>query len=136
MAYYSALIAQWQTLSGATDVKLAQINSLKVPTGKPIAATVGVNDVVNCIDPVDLDLLDTPQLLRLQIILSGAGSVNVSPGTTVRKFFMNAFGGKGSTIANLDAALEKFDTPTDFWWAVNGYPRTFDAGDIKAAGLS
>lgn len=141
MAYYTALISTWGTLSGTTASKLAQINALTV-AGDPQPAIIPVNKIVNAIAPADLLALTTNQLLTLQLILFGNTSVDGSPGTTVRLVFQQIFTGKTVTLAALGALVAPFDTPQIPWWSApiskggGGLVAMVQPSDLTSAGLS
>lgn len=132
MAYYDALAAKWATLVGSTQSKLTQINAATVAA--PIPAILNVPDVVNAISPADYTALTQLQLLQMQLLLGGSGTVNASPGTTIRAVFQSIFSGRATTLANLSALVSPFDNAAQSWWSANGYSSPISATDLVAAG--
>lgn len=133
MAYYDALVAKWQTLSGTTIQKLAAINALTSPS--PQLAILTSTQIVNAIAPADLAALTALQVAILTMLLCG-GTVNGSPGTTTRLAFQTIFAGKATTLANLTALVAPFDNAVIPWSIANGYGPTINLNDITPAGLS
>src|ERR1700681_3567899 len=109
MAYYTALITQWATLTpGTTAAKLAQINGLTVagPTGKAVLAP---SQILNAIVFADLAALTQLQVSQLTLLLAGS-SVDASVGSTIRLGIQALFAGKATTLANLGALVSPLDT--------------------------
>lgn len=135
MAYYDALIAKWATLNpGTTAAKLTQLNAITVAAAQPAILTV--NSIINAIVAADLLSLTAVQLAAMQLLLQGNGSVNGSPGTTVRNVFQSIFSGKATTLANLAALVAPFDNATVPWSQANGYPVPITLNDLVTPGLS
>jgi hypothetical protein len=134
MAYYTAMITKWGTLSGTTASKLTQINAATA-TGAAIPAIFSPSTILNACVAADIASLTTAQISLLTLLLAGA-SVDASQSTTVRAGIQAIFAGKTTTLSQLGALVAPYDSPTVPWWQANGYPRAFDMGDVTAAGLS
>jgi hypothetical protein len=89
---------------------------------------------------IDLSEFTTLSAANQQLVrdILGMGTVDGSPGTSVRNRMLGVFTSAGSPItrAALVALAATYDTPQISWWQANGYARPFDLGDIAAAGLS
>lgn len=150
MAYYDALITAWNgatqppsgvtgtALTGlSTSAKLAAVNAWTVTGSVPTNFFVTGTQLLNCIDKTEFLALTAQQqsnLLALcnnggQILGGSANTSHIAPG-----LFLSCFTNvSGPTIVALTALAKAAITP---WWQSNGYPRTFDLGDVAAAGLS
>ena len=140
MAYYTALIAAWTSVTqppaGVTGTaltggmttaqKLAAVNAWTV--AMPQAASIPVSSIVGAILPADFLALTPLQLQQLQFLLQSSQTVSAPPGGTIRSVFATIFAGKATTLANLAALVAPFDNATQNWCAVNGYP-TSSVGD-------
>jgi hypothetical protein len=128
MAYYTALVTAWNSatqppvgvtgtgLTGLTTAqKLAAINGWTV-VGPAQKAIIEVNAIINAIASADLLGLTVTQLQVMTLLLAGGGSVDGSPGTTIRAVFQSIFAGKTTTLANLSALVAPFDNPMIPWW--------------------
>jgi len=133
MAYYDALIAKWATLTGTTQEKLDQINTLTVPAPAK-KALLSPTDIINACVFADLAALTQLQVLQLSLLLSGS-TVDASPGTPTRLGIQALFNGKSATLANLGALVAPYDNPTQLWYQSVGYS-PICLGDVVAAGLS
>lgn len=118
--------------NGMNDVQIAAaVNAKTVST--PQLAMLNVPDVVNAIQPADYTALTQLQLLQMQLLLGGAGTVNASPGTTIRAVFQSIFAGKATTLANLLALVSQYDNATTPWVLVNvGIPSIVPADLVIA----
>lgn len=135
MAYYSAFIAQWNTLTpGSTAAKLAQINAQTVTGSVPALVYCTGAQIFNCLRFSEFNAL-TPaqqtQLMQLCAIpgplLGGASSQFISP------FFAAIAASMPQTITSLNALAQALVTP---WYLANGYPAPFNQSDCAAAGVS
>lgn len=146
MAYYTALIDAWNSatqppvgvtgtaLTGLTTAqKLAAINAWTV-AGSQQKSILSVNAIINAILPADMLSLTATQLQIMALLLAGNGTVDASPGTTIRGVFQSIFSGKTTTLNALSALVAPFDTPTRPWWQANGYSSPINANDLLAAG--
>lgn len=135
MAYYTALIAHWPSVIGAsTALKLAALNAETVTGSIPATFPVTGAQIIGCLDFTEFNSLTaTKQDVILQLCSNAAlvGGAN----TFVGKLFANYYATMlaGPTIAAFTALAQAVVQP---WWQANGYPRAFDLGDISAAGLS
>lgn len=134
MAYYDLMIAKWATLTGTTDQKLATLNAATAP-GPAVSAMLTPSQILNAIVFADLAALTQLQVSQLALLLSG-GTVDASPGTSIRLGIQALFQGKTATLTALAALVAPFDSPTIPWWQANNYPRPFDMGDVTAAGVN
>jgi hypothetical protein len=149
MAYYDAFISKWNTLSGTTAQKLAEINALTVP---------GPNQ--------DVPASQVIGYLALNGKLSGlqayaASAPNTTAGVAARELvalfamptfstfemsnptiydgvegFLTALAGdpnSGITSSDVTALLAMAAT-TEPWWQANGYTSAFNENDLEAAG--
>jgi hypothetical protein len=115
MAYYTALIAKWATLTpGTTAAKLAQINAITV-AGPPGKAILAPSQILNSIVFADLAALTQLQVSQLTLLLAGS-QVDASVGSSIRLGIQALFAGKTTTLANLSALVTPLDTTTIPWW--------------------
>lgn len=135
MAYYDALVTKWGTLTpGTTANKLAQVNAATA-NGTATPMIVPTYKIYNLIVSSEFVALSASNQQLIRDIL-GMGTVDASPGTSVRARIIALFPNGTATFTALSALAATFDTPQVSWWSANGYPRAFDLGDIAAAGLS
>lgn len=140
MTDYSALISMWRILTGATDEKLATINSLMVTT-PPIKAIVTPSQIINCVDYKTFSSLKPSEQNTLALLLSG-NTVDVSIGTTTRQALQTMFLSSKITTENLSALFAPFDNPQAFWWQVpiaqggGGLNKPVSSTDLVNAGLT
>jgi len=113
MAYYTALITKWGTLSGTTQSKLDQINALTV-AGTAIPAIVPTYTIYNIIDPTEFTALTAANQVLIRDILN-MGQIDASPGTSIRARLVAIFP-SGTTRAALNALAAKYDAPPIPWW--------------------
>ena len=139
MAYYDALIAKWNTLSGTTQSKLTQINALTV--ANPQKAILTPSAIINACVAADIASLTASQVALFALLIAGS-SVDASTGTTIRAGVQAIFAGKTTTLANLGALVAPFDNATIPWWQATvaqgggGLSSPVGTGDLSAAGLS
>jgi hypothetical protein len=137
MAYYTALITKWNTLSGTTAQKLATINSLTIAA--PQKAILTPSSIINAIAPADLAALSSAQVAMLTLLLQGS-SIDASVGTTIRLAAQNIFAGKATTLAALGALVAPYDNATIPWWQATvaqgggGLNSSVSDNDLIAAG--
>jgi hypothetical protein len=142
MAYYTALIAAWNSatqppvgvtgtaLTGLTTAnKIIAVNGWTVSNPQP--ANVRVTDIIAAIVPADFLALTALQLQQLQFLLQSAQIVFAPPSGTVRSVFSSIFTGKTTTLNNLSALVAPFDTATQSWCAANGYPTNGSVGNLS-----
>lgn len=135
MAYYDALIAKWATLSpGTTQQRLGVINAL-TENGPAQPMIVPTYAIYNLIDPADWQAASAANQQLLRDILS-MGTVDASPGTSVRSRVAAIFGVGTATRTALTALAAKYDTPQIPWWQSAGYSSPINSADLSAAGLS
>ena len=155
MAYYDALIAAWNSatqppsgvtgqalLAGDTTAqKCAKVNGWTM-TGSPRAMVIPTYEFYNLILPAEFDALSATQeqLVRDILVL---GSADFSPNTSVRNRLNTLFPAGTQTHTNFINAAKSFDTPTQDWCFVNGYPTFGPSGpgnisisDARNAGLT
>jgi hypothetical protein len=152
MAYYTALINAWNSatqppagvtgtaLTGLTTAqKLIAVNAWTV-AGPAQKAIISVNAIINAVTSTDLLALTVTQLQVMTLLLAGGGSVDASPGTTVRAVFQSIFASKTTTLANLTALVAPFDNPMIPWWQATvaqgggGLSSLVNGNDLVAAG--
>jgi hypothetical protein len=120
-------------LTGQTTAnKVIRVNAWTVATPKP--ALVDTTKVINAILPADFTALTALQLQQMQFLLQGKGTVDASPGTTIRAVFQTIFAGKATTLANLTALVTPYDNATKLWLVANGYNPPIGPSDLLAAG--
>lgn len=150
MAHFDALVAAWNSstqppsgvtgtaLTGAmtTMQKVAAVNGWTVANPQP--AVLNVTAVLNAIASADFLVLTSTQLAQMQLLLmSGTnGTVNASPGTTVRAVFQSIFAGKATTLASLAALVSPYDNASQPWTVANGYGEGINTTDAQLAGVS
>ena len=143
MAYYTALIAKWATLTpGTTAQKLTQINTLTVQTAANGKAILAPSDILNAIVFADLAALTQLQVTQLTLLLQGS-VVDASVGSSIRTGIQALFAGKTQTLANLSALVAPYDAPLTIpWWQATvaqgggGLIGQVGLGDCNNAGLS
>lgn len=141
MAYYDALIAKWPTFSGTTAQKIAAANA--ATTSAPaIPMMVPTYKIYNLIVPSEFGALTAGNQQLVRDIL-GMGTVDASPGTSVRARMVAIFPNGTATFTALSALAATYDTPTPLnWCGANGYPTKADGtgnlsqSDLTNAGLS
>lgn len=134
MAYYDLFITKWNTLSGSTTSKLAQVNSATV-SGPSTPMIIPTYKIYNVIDTTEFTALSAANQQLVRDIL-GMGTVDGSAGTSIRNRMLAIFGAGTATRTALTALASVYDSPSVPWWQANGYLRPFDMGDVTAAGLS
>lgn len=138
MAYYTALIAEWPSMTpGTTAAKLAQLNATTVTGSVPAAFYVTGSQLMNCINWTEFAALTAAQQSNLLALCNNPGQLlggSTNVGLITDGMFLAYFTNHaGATITALTALAQAIVQP---WWQANGYPRPFDLGDISAAGLS
>lgn len=134
MAYYTALIAKWATLSpGTTQQKLDQINAIVVTGSIPASFFTTGAEVFNCVDSTEFLAKTAAQQTLIMQVVSVPGQLKGGAGSFLGGIFVAVFGISGATITALTALAKAISQP---WWLSAGYQRPFDLGDIAAAGLS
>lgn len=140
MAYYSALIAKWPSVTGATtQAKLDNLNGQTLAVGTPKPLIVSTYEIYNCIVASEFDALTATQQQQIRDILS-MGTVDASPGTNVRARILAVFGVGSQTRTNLTNLATSFDTPSIPWWEATvaqgggGLNGPVSANDLVAAG--
>ena len=116
MAYYTALIAKWGTLSGTTQSKLDQINALTVTGAVPTTFYCTGTDLLNAINWTEFAALTATQQANLLamcqvpgLILGGSAQTSHMAAGMIIAYFNVA----GVTVANLTALAKAQVTP---WW--------------------
>lgn len=117
MAYYTALITEWATIttnnpSFTTAQKLAAVNALTIASPKP--AVFPPSEILNACVAADLETLTVTQIALLQLLLAGT-SVDASNGTAIRAVCQNIFAGKAS-LTSLATLVSSYDNATIPWW--------------------
>jgi len=138
MAYYTAFVTQWATLTpGTTAAKLAQLNAQTV-AGTPLAnAYLTGAQIYNAIVPAEFVALSAANQQIVRDIVGLGGNIDVNAGTNARTALLNAFGVATTTRANLASIVTAaIAAPAVLWWKANGYPAPFNDSDCAAAGVS
>jgi hypothetical protein len=143
---YTALIAAWNSatqppagitgaaLTGLTTAqKLAAVKAWTT-AGAAIAMVIPTYKIYNVIDTTEFSALSATNQQLVRDIL-GMGTVDASPGTSIRTRILAIFGAATATRAALTALAAPFDTPTVKWADKNGYA-DLTLNDIAAAGLT
>lgn len=142
MAYYTALIAKWGTLSpGTTQQKLDQINAITVTGSVPTSFFTTGDQIANCIIWSEFNALtaaqksDILQMCNLGSLLGGStNTTHLAPGMIVAYF-----GAGSGTVVALSAMASAVVQP---WWQATvaqgggGLSSPVGLGDCQAAGLS
>lgn len=135
MVDYTALIAKWPSLSpGTTAQKLAQINSLSTNSTTAIPMVIPTYQIYNLIVPSDFGALAAANQQLVRDILS-MGTVDVSPGTSVRARLVAIFTSSTATFTAFAAAAKSYDTPPISWCEANSYS-PININDTQTAGLA
>jgi hypothetical protein len=141
MTYYDALVAKWATLTpGTTAAKLSQINALTV-TGTAVPMVVPTYKIYNLIVATEFIALTAANQQLIRDIL-GMGTVDASPGTSVRSRIVALFPSGTATFTALSALAATYDTPTIPWWQATlaqgggGLVALVQPSDLTQAGLS
>lgn len=144
MAYYTALINEWNTVTTnnpgwSAAQKMSYINSLTVSA--PQKAILTPSSILNACVFSDLAALTQLQVSQLALLLAGS-NVDASAGTSIRLGIQTLFSGKTQTLSNLAALVAPYDNATIPWWEATvaqgggGLNSHVDVGDLAAAGLS
>jgi hypothetical protein len=136
MAYYTALINEWATLSGSTAQKLAAVNALTVSGSVPTTLYVSGAQLANCINWAEFAALTAQQQANLLALCQVPGNLLGGSSNTsllTDGMFLAYFSLAGATIANLTALAQAAATP---WSQVNGYSTPISMSDVINAGLS
>lgn len=154
MAYYDALTAAWNSgtqppaavtgtaLTGGmtTQQKINAVNGWTT-AGAAVPMIVPTYRIYNLIVPSEFGALQAANQQLVRDILS-MGTVDASPGTSVRTRMVAIFPNGTTTFANLAALAATYDSPTTNWAAKNGYPVRADGtgnlnlSDAANAGLT
>lgn len=146
MAYYTALIAAWNSVtqppSGVTGAaltgltttqKIAAVNAWTVTTAA-VPMIIPTYSIYNLIVPAEFTALSAANQQLVRDILS-MGTVDASSGTSIRSRMVAIFPNGTTTFTNLANLAKNYDTPSQLWVTANGYPQLAPV-DIQAAGLS
>lgn len=140
MAYYDALVTKWATLTpGTTAAKLAQVNAATA-TGAAVPMLIPTYKIYNVIDPTEFGALTAANQQLVRDIL-GMGSVDASPGTSVRARMVAIFP-SGVTRTALNALAATYDSPPIPWATATiaqgggGLVALVQPSDLTQAGLS
>jgi hypothetical protein len=135
MAYYTALITEWATLTGTTAAKLAAINALTISGSVPTSITVTGNQLLNCINWAEFAALTPTQQANLLMLCAVPGPLLGGSNNTafivvgmILAYFTNH---AGPTITALTALATATSQP---WWQANGYSSPISPTDLVAAG--
>jgi hypothetical protein len=143
---YTALIAAWnsatQPPAGVTGTALTGLTTAQklaavlawTTTGAAIPMVIPTYKIYNVIDTTEFSALTTTNQQLVRDIL-GMGTVDASPGTSIRTRMLAIFAAGTATRTALTALAVPFDTPTVKWADKNGYS-AITLNDIAAAGLS
>ena len=131
--YYDALKAKWPELTGSPDERLKAVNELMVSQEISIAAALAYLRAQGAW--VGIKLSAKPAGQALADILTDTRLNSFDPTAAwVIQMGADLIGEGALTKEQWDALAGKAAKPLP-WWQVNSYPRPFDMGDIKAAGL-
>lgn len=148
MAYYDVLKTAWNSvaqppagvtgtaLTGGmtTQQKLNAVNTWTVPA-PAVKMVIPTYQIYNLIVPSEFVALTAANQQLVRDIL-GMGTVDASPGTSVRARIVAIFPNGTTTFSNLAALAATYDNPTMLWTAANGYPvGALSLIDTNAAGL-
>lgn len=150
MAYYTALINAWNgatqpptgvvgtAITGGmtTAQKLAAVNGWSVTGSVPTSFFTTGDKILNCINWSEFNALTSVQQSNVLAMCNIVGQLLGGSAQTshlVAGMIIAYFPAAGPTITALTALAQGSTNP---WWQVNGYPRTFDLGDVSTAGLS
>lgn len=114
MAYYDGLVAKWGTLSGTTAAKLTAINALTV-AGAATPMVIPTYRIYNVIVASEFTALSAANQQLVRDIL-GMGTVDASPGTSVRARITALFPSGTATFTALSALAATYDSPQIPWW--------------------
>ena len=135
MAYYTALINEWPSLTGTTAQKLTTLNAMTVSGGVPTTLYVTGAQLANCFNWTEFSLLSSPQqtnLLQLCAIpgnlLGGSSNTAFLVDGMILAYFTNH---SGPTVTALTALAQAAVQP---WWQANGYGGPINGNDLVAAG--
>lgn len=135
MTNYAALVAYWPSAIGATTKdKMDWVNAQTVTGAVPTAFPVTGAQILGCLDFTEFNSLTVDKqanILRLCQMQNLIGGANTFVGKLFASYYAAMLG--GPTIAAFVLLAKATTQP---WWQANLYPRTFDLGDIAAAGLS
>ena len=92
MAYYTAFITQWATLTpGTTAAKLIQINAQTVAQSPRPITLVSGSQIYNVIVPAEFQALSATNQQLVRDILSLGSAIDASIGTNVRNTLLQVF---------------------------------------------
>jgi uncharacterized protein (DUF2235 family) len=139
MAYYTALIAKWATLTpGTTAAKLAQINAITVTGSVPATFFIDGTSVLNCINWTEFAALTSAQQTMILSVCAAPGQLLGGAGTFLGSMFVATFTNlSGPTIVALTALAKAQVQP---WWQATvaqgggGLSSPVSVGDLTAAG--
>jgi hypothetical protein len=134
MAYYTALINEWPSLTGTTAQKLATLNAMTVTGSVPTSFYVTGAQVLNCINWTEFAALTAQQQSNLLMLCANPGPLLGGSGNTsflVDGMILAYFNHSGATVTALTALAQATVQP---WWQANGYPGPFNNNDLIAAG--
>lgn len=135
MAYYTALINQWASLTpGTTAQKLTQLNAMTVTGSVPTSFFVTGDKLLNCINWTEFNALTAQQqsnILALCQVPGGLLGGSTNTAFIVDGMILAYFPIAGPTIAALTALAQATVQP---WWQANGYPGPITNNDLVAAG--
>lgn len=141
MAYYTALIAKWATLTpGTTQAKLDQINANTVTGSVPTTFYTTGDAILNCINWTEFAALTAQQQNNVLNMCNVSGQLLGGSAQTshlVAGMIVAYFPGAGPTIAALTALAQATVQP---WWSTpvaqggGGLSSTVSASDLAAAG--
>lgn len=138
MAYYTALIAKWATLTpGTTQQKLDQINAIVVTGSVPASFFTTGADVFNCIDSAEFLAKTAAQQTLVLQCLAVPGAIKGGAGSFLGGIFVAVFGVSGATITALTALAKAISQP---WWQATvaqgggGLVSLVSLADLAAAG--
>lgn len=135
MAYYTALINEWATLTGTTIAKLAAINALTVSGSVPTTFYATGAQLLNCINWTEFAALTAQQQSNLLALCANPGPMIGGSAQTAQMaagmFLANFTNHSGPTILALTALAQAAVQP---WWQANGYTAPIEQSDLTAAG--
>lgn len=138
MAYYTALINEWATITSANPnftaaQKLAAVNALTVTGSIPTLFNTTGAAIFNCLNYTEFLTLTAAQQTQLMQMCVIPGTLVGGSASTLGAWFVAIFAGKlgGPTIAALTTLAQVAVQP---WWQANGYTSPIGPNDLVLAG--
>jgi hypothetical protein len=131
MAYYTALIAEWPSLTGTTEQKLATLNAMTVTGSIPSLGNITGLQFMSCMHWAEY----AAQTALVQATLNTLMLMPTISGGSASPFVAPMFTAIGATMPLTGTALAALATAIiQPWWQANGYSAPIDMNDLVAAG--